>query len=757
MDHPSWKKLLHKAAYVLLAFALLGGGIWLGRWSFEQIHHMRQLERVPPVTTNALVVGPANVSGTVVADQPLRAPDSGAECVYYRYKVEREDDDGWDVVEDDEAFAAGFGLRDSTGQVRVVPSQRVDFNVAKTHTRTSGDYRYTEWRIDPGDTIFVFGRAEVRPRGYEIHFTGEGSFEPIISHSGEAVERNRMALWSALAIFAALACLAYATVVLLGLVGLQSSSLYLFSVTGVLVASLLWQGLAMMHRDLGDADAHARSTLATTAQAIESTIAGSGGRWDGDWASLGGYDDGPLAGLGDTERERVRQLRIYAARTVRRTNANLARFPERLLGPAWGNEPLEPIALPPADQQAMAAVEAGHRPARLVPFWGVVGLVLGGLSMVLGTRWGLRRVRDKRTIENIPTSPISGVTYGVAEVKGTVELAEGTETLIAPMTSSPCVWYQYKIEDKDDSHNWETIHSEERHVGFTCRDATGAIDVAPADARVYATTETVRREGDTRYTERRICPGERMYAIGHAEVDRRTFDRLYMTGDVDDELPYIISTLSERDVQATEARAAFNRMNVGLLGAIFAALAGLGIAGTFGPTLYLAAAAIAAGFLFVALVLLHYNDLVFLRRWVDRNWANIDVALKKRFDLIERLEQVAHGYLTHEAELQEAITRARAASSRAGDDPTAGQAAFEAETDAAGALRAVVEDYPELRGDAVTGRLFEGLRDVEDEIALMRSGYNASVERYNTRLARVPEVFLAKLFRFAPARFFGQR
>jgi hypothetical protein len=151
---------------------------------------------------------------------------------------------------------------------------------------------------------------------------------------------------------------------------------------------------------------------------------------------------------------------------------------------------------------------------------------------------------------------------------------------------------------------------------------------------------------------------------------------------------------------------------------------------------------------------LMFNDLVFLRNRIKRAHANIEVSLKKRIDLIPNLESVAKKYLEHEREVHENIAALRSIlSGKKKYSPEEIDSAIRAESAVTKRMLALVEDYPELKGNEIMGTLMDDLVLVENEVALMRNGYNDSVELYRTGSQRFPEVILAKAFGFRDADF----
>jgi LemA protein len=159
-----------------------------------------------------------------------------------------------------------------------------------------------------------------------------------------------------------------------------------------------------------------------------------------------------------------------------------------------------------------------------------------------------------------------------------------------------------------------------------------------------------------------------------------------------------------------------------------------------------------------------YNALVGLRNQFKNAFAQIDVQLKRRYDLIPNLVETAKGYLKHERETLEAVTKARniamgAAQAAAANpaDANAIRNLASAEAGLGGALSrlmVVSEQYPDLKANENMLRLGEELTSTENKVAFARQAYNDSVMTYNTRRERFPAVLLAGMFGFLPAELF---
>ena len=156
-----------------------------------------------------------------------------------------------------------------------------------------------------------------------------------------------------------------------------------------------------------------------------------------------------------------------------------------------------------------------------------------------------------------------------------------------------------------------------------------------------------------------------------------------------------------------------------------------------------------------------YNALVVLKNRFKNAFAQIDVQLRRRYDLIPNLVETAKGYLSHERETLTAVIEARnqaagaaKALAAAPGDPAAVKAFSAAESGLASVLSrlmVVVERYPDLKADRQMARVSEELTSTENRIAFARQAYNDSVTEYNTKRELFPTSVVAGMFGFSPA------
>jgi LemA protein len=178
---------------------------------------------------------------------------------------------------------------------------------------------------------------------------------------------------------------------------------------------------------------------------------------------------------------------------------------------------------------------------------------------------------------------------------------------------------------------------------------------------------------------------------------------------------------------------------------------------------FLIVLAVVAGLLLL-FVIGQYNALVVLRNRFKNAFAQIDVQLKRRYDLIPNLVETAKAYMQHESKTLEAVTAARNLAQTAGGraaanpgDPAAMRELAGAEaglTGALGRLLAVAEAYPDLKANQNMMQLTEELTSTENKVAFARQAYNDSVMAYNTKREVFPTNIIAGIFNFAAAELF---
>jgi LemA protein len=162
---------------------------------------------------------------------------------------------------------------------------------------------------------------------------------------------------------------------------------------------------------------------------------------------------------------------------------------------------------------------------------------------------------------------------------------------------------------------------------------------------------------------------------------------------------------------------------------------------------------IAFAVIVVVWIIAVYNGLVALRQRVNQSFADIDVQLKQRHDLIPNLVETVKGYAAHERGTLEAVVKARN-TAVAAQGPAQQAAAEDMLTGALRQLFALSESYPDLKANTNFQQLQAELTDIENKLAASRRFFNNAVQEYNTGIQRFPAVLMAGAFGFAPHQFF---
>lgn len=155
----------------------------------------------------------------------------------------------------------------------------------------------------------------------------------------------------------------------------------------------------------------------------------------------------------------------------------------------------------------------------------------------------------------------------------------------------------------------------------------------------------------------------------------------------------------------------------------------------------------------VGLLIVIYNRLVRLRNMVRSSWSDIDVQLKRRYNLVPNLTETVKAYAKHEREVFENVTKARNMAINAGT-PGEQSSSENFLTQSLKSLFAVAEAYPELKADGNFLKLQSQFHELEDDIEAARRYYNAVVRDYNTSIEVFPAVMIASMLKFEKSEFF---
>jgi hypothetical protein len=396
--------------------------------------------------------------------------------------------------------------------------------------------------------------------------------------------------------------------------------------------------------------------------------------------------------------------------------------------------------------------------------------------------------KRKRTIDDCPTSKTQGVFIGLTELKGT---AESDEPLTSYLAASKCVQYTWKVDEhwsrtvhetytdaQGHVHSrtrtesgWTNIAGDYKAIPFYLKDDAGIIRIVPDGAEIH----------DIKVFDKTCSPADDLYygkcparEIPHTTHKRRFYESaiplhtmLYVIGQARERQDmvaaeiahdkavkmFIISNRTEKQVRSSYLRGFWLWLLAGLLCALGAAAAATYIGGyflafTWQPLLITAAAYV---LVFILVWILNvYNSLINLHNRVKQGWSQVDVQLKRRYDLIPNLVKTVEGYRSHESDVQTLIAELRSQSQATppgekGDD-FKGMAPL---------LNIISEKYPELKASQSFLRLQQQLSETEQRIALARDYYNDIATFYNTRLEIIPDRFVAFIARLRPRSLMG--
>jgi len=411
----------------------------------------------------------------------------------------------------------------------------------------------------------------------------------------------------------------------------------------------------------------------------------------------------------------------------------------------------------------------------------LLSIVLGGLGALGCLVGAFRALRRKRLIDDVPTSRTQGVFIGLAELKGT---AESEMPLTSYLAGTRCVQYAWQVDEhwsrtvhetytdaKGHTHSrtrtesgWTKVAGDSQSIPFYLKDDTGVIRVVPEGATIHSITvfnETCSPNSDSYYgkgpargvpnsTHRRrfhetALPLHAMlYVMGQAR-ERKDVVAAEIANDKDAPM-FVISTRTEKQLSTSHARWFWIWLILGLA---------LAMGGTVGWSMLVKASiawqplVAAAGGFIVALLLgwvwAVYNSLINLHHMVEQGWSQVDVQLKRRYDLIPNLLETVRGYRAYESEIQKLLAEMRTQTEAT--PPGVAGPDFKG---IAPMLNVIVERYPELKANESFLRLQQALVDAEQRIAQARDYFNNIATFYNTRLDIIPDRFVGALARLRP-------
>ncbi|WP_185964550.1 LemA family protein [Aliikangiella marina] len=749
-DNPLVKILL---LFIAVIFSV--GGWTLANYGFDSIQKIRQIDRLPNASIAAAIPGEVKINATVShADKYVSSRHYKIPSIYYLYRYEEEevDSDGnryWDTKFEN-SQASNFYLKDKTGEIYVDVSTLLDtdihFSLPITSQDTYGDVRHTEWRIEPDDHVFVMAYLRKAAATQYLSFLDKGQYTPTISKYDESYEKSSIGMSIILMIAGGISLIALAVFFLTSGLSIHRVLAFLILLSLAVFIPLTHLGISMLYDDVLSGQSRIKTQMSAsilrinqlTGLDIQSTHDAS--RLVNSAENLSqttlNITNEILENIAYGEKQYLRQLKVFPNNLI----AFLYTEPNELL--------FDSLIAPSKSRVTSRLLD--YQKTKTDGILPQISIGVGLAICILMTWLGFRLIRLKRHIENIPTSKTSGVVFGLSEVKGRIKPIAEESPLRSPLTNTRCYWYFYKVEEKRQrgkETEWVTIEKRIDFKPFLCQDAHGQIKVMPLHAEVISQHKKVERRGQYRYTEKVLRLDDEVYVLGHTKIDRDVGDKLVFRSNKEDK-PFLITNFSERAIMLRKAQTGMISLTAAFSAIIFAALFYLGMQGSFSPADYLMAALIAPVYMSIIILILHYNDLIFLRQRAARNLSNIGVSLQKRVELIPNLEKIVKKYLSHEKVLLKKLTELRTSYVTKTDNFDSVSAQLKQEQVVLTQMIAKAEDYPELKSHKLNVKLMNRLIDLENEISLMREGYNDAVTYFNTRIASVPDVFFAKAFGF---------
>ena len=777
------KKKTAKFLWIILIIPLLVGGFITQKNGYQKVREMRQLERIPETDVIAVIPGEISMRGSatdwkstentneeislsrLIEEQEanklsgmgwtfVTGPYSNKECFYCYYKKEKREtnsdgEETWKTVESGTRHVKYLKIKDSTGDILVsleslIRTAKKRPNLGKDYYQRRGNYRWTERRIDLNEEIFVFAMAIKTKKGFEINFAKQGSYSPILTDGNEVSSRAKQGGIGVLLTFSSLVCFSFGILLFCFVIRIHRILNFLGILASLNVIVLTTMGIDMMESDVKDGNKRLKRHEANANVEISNIL-----KKPFKWESVH-----QLAEAINNEKYKNRVIGIrndYAA-AIERNNAILDRFPEKYLSGIWKVSKQKSIFKPNENQPSDSKIIKSPLPTWLTLLGGITALLVG----IIATKTGFKIIKTKRYIENIPTSFSKGLAYGPAEIMGSTVLYEGNEhRIIGPLSKKECVYYRYLVTEKRGSGKDEkTVVIEDRieMVPFLCKDEEGYTRVFPVGANFMCDdTKEHRKSGRRTYKEWNITENQQIYLLGSAVIEPIEGETLQMADGENDGFPFLISDQSETETMLSVSRSGLLWISCGFIGIVTLVLLCFASTGSYSPSDFLLSSLTAPAFLLLSTFILMFNDLVFLKNRVKRAHSNIEVSLQKRSELIPDLEHAVKSYFKHEKDIHQKIVDLRTKIIQKKQFSTKEiDTLMKAENEITNQLFALSEKYPEIKGQEVLGKLMENLRFVENEVALMRQGYNDSVEIYKTTSQRLPEIFIAKLFNFKP-------
>ncbi|BCE03737.1 LemA family protein [Marinicellulosiphila megalodicopiae] len=717
--------LLRKIIYATIAIALCIISVFVFKLGITQIKDTRYISRLQIAPIAITVQGDYLISGQIYGvTHLLLTPFSEQQALIFDFKIEEryinsDGDTKWRTTHH-RTEAVDFYIEDSSAKTRVSLNNydlaNIPIQFPHQNTTSTEGYRYTEKWITSHDFLTMFG---FKPNANLNVFTiSPNANKPyFINGNGKDAQLQTMGLKGLFSIWLALSFTTIALVLIFSALSKHRIIGFLTVLSVVQITLLLIAGSSLIKRDITQTANYLKEQQLNI-RLLENK---------------------------DTQQKFIEQ---YYQQIYSNAHYQLHHFPDNII--AFFSS----IVLPEADLDILPnnikKVELQHG--------SIIWILIVSLCLLILFLWiGLKYTISKRMIENIPTSKIKGVMIGLSEIKGKM-IQYQDQILTSPLTSTTCCWYDYKVEELKQSgkdKSWKTIEKRSEWKLLKCKDdSDGEMIINPSNADISSQYESSERIGNFRYSETCLPFNQLIYLFGNVSVGHAT-GNVMMKTQTDQKL--IISTFNENSIMLKKGMVAMSMMGAVFSLSILFGLLTMARIGSFEPSNYVLLALCVPVFLMAVVGVLHYNDILFLQNRADRNFANIQVTLKKRYDLLTNLQKVVKGYLQHEHKLLQALSVLRSNFNKALNydqaTPDRVKKIMQQELHFQQSFNMIAEDYPDLKSDELIQDFMNRQTKMENEISLIREGYNDAVNRYNERIQSFPDKLLANHFGFAKKRY----
>ncbi len=700
----------------------------------KEWNRAREMDRVPVVPVADVLLGRVQVEGIVAATdgQTLVSPIQEKKCLGYILTVSERQENKWRVVRTSKKVAP-FYLQDDTGKILVQPGENLPLELNRTFSERRGNQLFTEYLLEPGMAISVVGIGKSWGPG-----TGHIDFDAPADQLNPRISTQNLTHLQARHHWVSLACLLGLLGCVISILAIWTANFQLQTMIGFLTVQTIGQGVALLllgqyliQSDHRIAVLTLENDLGFSQTVIKSVLALHESNWDGAWVTLPAALQN--ANLAPQTKEVGLRLLEQARQRVVAYQSTFATAPERWI--------VQPVSYPGL---ASLGDSFTFKSRQSLLWWQILfGLGMGALLLLFGCRYGFKEFFFKRAIDNLPSTALAGITYGLNHIIAkpcTDKLQEG------PISKQPAVLLRHMVKVPH-KNSWSIRSDTTEPKTFYLAEGNKRLAVTHEGAWLYLTQLISEKRNQNRewHQEHAIRPDDEVHILANAFIDPKTHDRLVIKKADDKQNFFLISTVPLNQAQRHLALNGFALLSIAMLGCSTFALHLSASLGEHAASSFVWAILGPLAFLGLAIAVILFNDLIFLRNRARACWANIEVALKKRLDLLNNLLPLVKTAMGHERVLQTQLSEARNKEHFTPEEAEAAECVVMMLWHGVYLHR---EDHPDLRSEELMQSSMQTLTELENEISLMREGYNRAVTTFNTRCQHWPELLFAPLFGF---------